>query len=305
MVINTPTIKKNQFPLKSSQSPARGMTSRRMRLNQAAFGSPIYYSGKTVVLTYHNISETSKGDITITPERFESDLKMLKDNGFNVIGMRQMLEAMDGKGIMPDNAVVISFDDGIGSFYKYAFPLLKKYNLPAVNFLITSRNETYSSFAEGDRPLSPQEISEMYLSGLIDIQSHTNQSHEYVYINSELKKGAKLTHRMYDKETGTMESEEEYEARVADDLTKSRNIIYKYTRNYPDTLCFPFGLYNDKVIEIAKKCGYNYFVTTLMGTNKENSESNKILRIRSGDEKLSTDKLFNNIMEITVNKKAR
>jgi poly-beta-1,6-N-acetyl-D-glucosamine N-deacetylase PgaB len=264
----------------------------------------MFYKDKAIVLTYHNINNVSLGDISIKPERFESDLKMLRDRGFNVISLRDMLNAMAGLTVMPDNAVVITFDDGLKSFYTSAYPLLLKYNMPAVNFLITSRNETYNMFNTQDDPLSPNEITEMYRSGIIDFQSHTNDSHEYVMINSDLKKGPKLIHRIYNVETKSLESVEDYEKRVSQDLMKSSEIIYKYTGKYPDTLCFPFGIYNDRIIELAKNCGYKYFVTTLQGCNRANSDNVKIYRIRAGDEKLDTNKLFNSILDIAEPKTA-
>lgn len=255
------------------------------------------YSKKAVVLTYHHISNKPFTGITISPERFEEDLKMLRDKHFNVISLRDMANAMEGNGELPENAVVITFDDGIESFYKYAYPLLKKYNMPATQFIITARNESYSPSENELNPLSPDEIREMYESGLIDIQSHTHKSHDYVYINAELKKGPMLTYKKYDPETNTKESDEEYIARVTDDLQASREIIFKYTGVYPDMLCFPFGSYSKKVLEISKAAGFNYMITTQPGYNRENSKKAVIYRIRSGDAELTTDKLLKNIID--------
>lgn len=257
----------------------------------------VYYDGRAVVLTYHHISDKPFSGITIKPERFEEDLKILKDNGFNVISMRQMIDGMQGNAIMPPNAVVISFDDGIESFYKYAYPLLMKYNFPAVQFLITSRNESFKPSQAELNPLSPDEIREMYASGLIDIQSHTHNSHDYVYINPDLKKGAKLTNRIYNPADKTTETEEQYKARISEDLKTSRDVIYKYTGAYPDMLCFPFGSYNKAVWNAGKAVGFKYFITTQNGYNKQNSKKTVIYRIRAGDAGLTSGKLLKNIIE--------
>lgn len=265
--------------------------------------SKIYYSDKAVVLTYHHISKKSFSGVTITPERFEQDLKMIKDGNFNAISIRKLVNAMDGKEKLPPNAVVMTFDDGIESFYKYAYPLLKKYNMPAVNFIITSRTESYSPSTEDFNPLSPQEIKEMYSSGIIDIQSHTHNSHEYIIKDAELKKGGKLAYREYYKDSKTFESEETYTKRVLDDLKASREIIYKYIGVYPDMLCFPFGHYNSRVIELGKQAGFKYFITTVPGYNKQNSGSNKVLRIRAGDANLTTENLKNSILNVVGSKK--
>lgn len=276
-------IKNNAKPVKTKQTPS--------------------YSQKAVVLTYHHISNNPFSGITITPERFEEDLKMLKENNFNVISLRDMLNAMEGKFKLPQNAVVITFDDGIESFYRYAYPLLKKYNIPAVQFIITARNESYSPSDRELNPLSPEEISEMFSSGLVDIQSHTHNSHDYVYINSDFKKAPKLTFKIYNTDTNTKETDEEYLARITMDLQASREIIYKYTGVYPDMLCFPYGSYNKKVIDVARSQGYNYFITTEPGCNQENSKKSIIYRIRSGDAELSSNKLLEKIIECVKDEK--
>lgn len=256
----------------------------------------IYYENKAVVLTYHHISSKPFSSITISPERFESDLKMLRDNGFNVISLRQVLNSMEGTETLPKNAVAITFDDGIESFYKYAYPLLKKYNMPAVNFVITSRVESYSPSSNDFNPLSKNEIKEMYDSGIIDIQSHSHEGHDYIVIGPGNKTGGKLAYKIYNPKNNTYETDESIVKRITEDLSTSRRLIYEYIGNYPDMICFPFGNYNKRLVELSKKCGYKYFVTTAIGYNKYNSKSKYVLRIRSGDSNLTSEKLFKNIV---------
>ena len=256
----------------------------------------VYYTGKVVVLMYHHISSKPFSSITVKPERFEEDLKMLKDNFFNVVSLRDVIRGMQGEVKYPANAVAITFDDGIESFYKYAYPQLKKYNMPAVNFIITSRNESYSPSENDFNPLSQGEIKEMYKSGLIDIQSHSDNGHDYIVRNEKGDTGGKLAFREYYKSTGKYESLENYNARVVDDLTKSIEVIQKYTGNKPDTLCFPFGHYNSGLTALSQKAGFKYFVTTVSGNNKENSKSIFILRLRAGEAKKTTDNIKQGII---------
>lgn len=288
--------KTNASANKAKKNPmySRGMKAKSARRQASA---ATYYSGNAIVLTYHHISTIPYADISVKPERFESDLLMLIDHGFHVIPLRQLLDAMNNKASLPDNAVVITFDDGMGSFYKYAYPLLQEYNMPATEFLITTRNETYKPGIADSIPLSPAQIKEMSKSGLIDFQSHTHCSHEQVVTGPGGKKGPKLTSRIYNPETKTLESEEDYQKRVIADLSKSTELIEKYTGHTSDVLCFPYGAYNDKVIGLAEGCGYQYFVTTTVGINKEGSGKNKVMRIRAGDAKLSSEKLLQSILD--------
>lgn len=255
------------------------------------------YTKKAIVLTYHHISNNDFSGITITPERFEKDLIMLRDNGFNIISLREMLNAIEGKQTLPPNAIVITFDDGIESFYNYAYPLLKQYAMPASQFVITSRTESYKPSTAELNSLSPAQIVEMHASGLIDIQSHSHKGHEYIYINESKKAGPALTYNYFNTSTKVLETAEDYQKRITEDLTSSRDIIYKYIGEYPDMLCFPFGSYSKELVEIARGVGFSYFITTKYGYNIENSKDSFIYRIRAGDKKLNSDILLANILE--------
>jgi biofilm PGA synthesis lipoprotein PgaB len=268
-------------------------------LEQADYKLPsskVYYRGRAVVLTYHHISKNPFSSITIKPERFEADLNMLKSGNFNVISLRDLTSAMEGKAKLPPNAVVITFDDGLESFYEYAFPLLKKYNMPAASFIITARTENWVPSDAELHALGRRQIREMYSSGLIDIQSHSHNSHSYVKINSKGQDGGKLAFRIYDSKSRKLEAPEAYDERADKDLDRSAEIIRQYTDNRPYALCFPFGHYTLHLVDLGKNSGYSCFVTTESGYNKENSGSKLIKRIRSGDSSLNSSKLKTSII---------
>lgn len=56
----------------------------------------------------------------------------LRDNGYQPISVQQILDAHDGKIVLPEKAVLLTFDDGYSSFYTRVWPLLKAYNWPAL-----------------------------------------------------------------------------------------------------------------------------------------------------------------------------
>ncbi|MFP3513608.1 polysaccharide deacetylase family protein, partial [Peribacillus sp. SIMBA_075] len=83
-------------------------------------------------------------------------------------------------GTLPtENAVLITFDDGYESYYTEAFPIMREYGFPSVNFAIAGR---IRDVAERKRvnmttPLSRQQVNEMIASGLADVASHTYSLH--------------------------------------------------------------------------------------------------------------------------------
>ena len=59
-----------------------------------------------------------------------------------MISWQQVIDAENGKGTLPDNAVLLSFDDGYETMYNVVFPLLKAYNYPAVFAPVTGWLDT-------------------------------------------------------------------------------------------------------------------------------------------------------------------
>lgn len=257
--------------------------------------SKVYYRDKVIVLTYHNVSPQKMTRLTITPQRFEEDIKILKDKGFVFVSLRQTIDALNGKGKLPANAILITFDDGLKGFYRYAMPIIKKYNIPTVNFVITSRisnNGTKDSLS-----MNINEIREVLKSGLVEIQSHTHASHDYVYVNENLDKRGKLAYRAYDPIKKTMERENDFEKRIYNDLVESKRVLKDEFGIDTDVLCFPFGHYNKKVIDEAKKAGFKYFVTTERAVNSFASKSNKIHRLPAGYSDLSSREVLDEILK--------
>lgn len=126
----------------------------------------VYYmlkSGKGVAcLMYHNVfSKTSDG--IISKDEFERHMEYIKD--MKTFKMEE-LESIGYK--LPENAILVTFDDGYRNNYTNAFPILKKYNIKATIFLNTKYIGTDTSY------LNWNEIQEMYESGLIDFQLHTH-----------------------------------------------------------------------------------------------------------------------------------
>lgn len=103
------------------------------------------------ILFYHGVTDASwEGVIDcekkhIAAEDFEKQLVFLKEN-FRVIALREYVESLRSQTPLPPNAVVITFDDGYENNYSTAYPLLKKYRMPATFYIATD-------FVEKGEPL--------------------------------------------------------------------------------------------------------------------------------------------------------
>lgn len=96
------------------------------------------------ILMYHYISDPPPGanqirqDLSVPPAVFEAHLRYLKDNGYHSISLHQLLLHLTRGEPLPENPIVLTFDDGYRDNYEHAFPLLQKYDFRATFFLITN-----------------------------------------------------------------------------------------------------------------------------------------------------------------------
>jgi biofilm PGA synthesis lipoprotein PgaB len=225
---------------------------------------------KVVVLEYHGFTpgdDSTENDWLIPQASFREQMEYLKSNGYSVISLHHLVDHMISGSPIPNRPVVLTFDDGYLSNYALAYPVLKKLNFPATIFLIVSNEGKM-----GGLPfLSWGEMKEMESGGLIDIQSHTYGLHHMQTIAPEANGPGRAENipaalaRLY--AGGRMETKEAYQSRILADLVNSRQVIEKNLHNRVDVLCWPFGAYNHTLVDIARRAGFKYMVTTMEGYN--------------------------------------
>jgi peptidoglycan/xylan/chitin deacetylase (PgdA/CDA1 family) len=101
---------------------------------------------------YHRISNYAQGDefysgfeIGVSKENFEKQMQYIREK-MNPISLKDLVECIIKSMTIPERAVAITFDDGYGDNYTIAYPILKRYKIPATIFLATGYIETSSIF---------------------------------------------------------------------------------------------------------------------------------------------------------------
>jgi peptidoglycan/xylan/chitin deacetylase (PgdA/CDA1 family) len=142
-----------------------------------------FVSGRYVVpiMMYHSVNpeiDPVMKSLIVNPKTFERQMRFLRERGYNILPLESLAGLIRDNKKLPHKAVAVTFDDGYKDFYKYAFPSLKKYKIPATMFLIVD---------EVGRPdrLSWDEIKEMQVSGLITFGSHSMGAEPLINISSE------------------------------------------------------------------------------------------------------------------------
>ena len=134
------------------------------------------------VLMWHNLAEESSGDMTISVDTFRAQIEALHEAGFKTVSLQQLYDYVHFGTELPEKPIVLTFDDGYFSNYEYAFPILQEYDMQATIFAIgvSVGKDTYK---DTDHAMTPHfgadEAREMVDSGLISVQSHTFDMHQW------------------------------------------------------------------------------------------------------------------------------
>jgi peptidoglycan/xylan/chitin deacetylase (PgdA/CDA1 family) len=99
---------------------------------------------QAAILMYHRV-ELRKNPwffpYSVMVSDFENQLKYLVRH-YTVISLEELVNSIYENKPFPSNAAVITFDDGYKDNYRYAFPIIKKYGVPASIFLTTGPMES-------------------------------------------------------------------------------------------------------------------------------------------------------------------
>jgi len=207
----------------------------------------LYAKNSVRILCYHGVNQSPTNQYSIATSDFASQVKFLKKN-YKIISIDQLATLLAENQPIPPKTIAISFDDGFEDFYCCAFPILKRFNIPATSFIPTGfvddsvglRNT--KKLPQNDF-LSWNQIREMSQSG-IDFGSHT------VSHNSLRKLSRK---------------EIQYE--LAYSKTRLESELGKPIKGF----AFPYGTFRDispAIEPLIAELGFSWAVTSISGVNK-------------------------------------
>jgi len=182
------------------------------------------------VLVYHTISSPARplaGDIDISPERFERQLRWLC-KWREVVRLTETLYAPSNHRL-----VALTFDDGFRDNLTVALPLLERYEVPATIFVTAG----FLGLADY---LSREELRELAKHPLITIGSHG------------------LWHRHF---TGLDDEEARFE------LCESRKILEQVIGQTMDLMAWPYGECDERLEQLSSECGYRAAWSVWKGSN--------------------------------------
>jgi peptidoglycan/xylan/chitin deacetylase (PgdA/CDA1 family) len=167
-----------------------------------------------------------------------------------VLSLADFVEALSQHRTLPDNAVVLMFDDGFEDFFSVVAPELSRRSLPASAFVITDRSDPEYLADDGLSYLKWSEIRQLSAAG-IEIGSHTC-SHACL----------------------TSVPREQTEKELADSL----NLILRNTSQKTVPFSFPYGQSSEAINELVRLAGYSCGIIGELGPNGVNTNVFRLKR---------------------------
>ena len=206
------------------------------------------------ILCYHEVDKVNDG-FSVTSSQLESHLKFMKDNGYYFVDFDQYLAYTKGELELPEKSVMITFDDGYESFYTKAYPLLKKYQVPAMLAIVSSWTDGEGKPTDVSDLATWGQLQEMEASGLVTVVSHTHAMHKNQQINPQGDLGSVAENHLYLAARQRYETEEEYKTRLDNDFKKVNEVFEKHLGHKARALVWPYGLTSGTAVQTALENG--------------------------------------------------
>ena len=186
---------------------------------------------------YHRFNESKYPSTNIKLDVFKEQLKLIENEGINFINPNNFSQNLSSN--KDQRKILLTIDDGLLSFYKNAWPILKEKKIPFILFVSTREVGSFNY-------MNWSQILELHKSGLVEIGNHSH-SHEYLI--------------------------EENSNIIKDDILKSMNIFKNKLGRNSQFFSYPFGEYSLEFKKIIKNLGFKYAFGQHSGVIDETKDS--------------------------------
>lgn len=209
----------------------------------------------------------------VTKESFEEQMAYLYHNNYHTLTLDEVKDYYYNNKELPKNSVLLTFDDCYQSIKIFAYPILKKYNFHGVAFVVTNwLHENPKDFNPNKSVcLAESELSTM--SDVFEYANHTASFHQRVNLTTS---------------SLTLSSDEAFSYDL--DLCNSKSYI-----TAKDVFAYPFGIYEDRNVDLLKKKGFKLAFTSVNGINDKHT--NPLLLHRNAIPYFMTMETFEKVLQ--------
>lgn len=226
-----------------------------MYFSGIAWLSSLSGTKKARILTYHRVNKDAGDFLSIDTDDFERQMAYLSQN-YNVVSLSDIAAYFESGRQLPDYSVAITFDDGYKDNFTDAFPVLRKYRLPAAIFLVHDYIGTGNIF-EWDEIDSDHRDTDVTVMGWSEIKEMAEAGIEF---------GAHtMSHPILSRIMPEQARREIRESKKQLEQRLGAITLFAYPRGERED-------FNGEIMRMVKEAGFSCAVTTVSGTNDRNSD---------------------------------
>ena len=174
------------------------------------------------IILYHRIDISPiNSQYYVPPENFERQMQLLRDWEYKTITTEMLANAIRDGANLPPRPIIITFDDGHLDNYTQAFPIMQKYGLTAVVYIV-------GNYLGTDGYMNAEQVREMATAGW-EVGSHGMSHSELTKLDPQV-----LRHEVVD----------------------SRKTLEKKIGVPVLTFAYQFGMSNASVLDYTYFAGY-------------------------------------------------
>lgn len=214
--------------------------------------APVLAKTQLPILCYHEIDRP--GDyFAVSRENFLRQVEYLKAQQYHFVTLDEYIAYTQGKRILPEKSVMLTFDDGYASFYTKVYPILKREHIPCMLAIVTSWTDGEGKPTDVRSVASWAQLREMEQSGLVTVVSHTHAMHKQRAMAPLGGASGIAANHLY--QQGHYETEAAYEKRLDDDMRETQRLFELHLGHPSKAIVWPYGMYSGASIRAAEKHG--------------------------------------------------
>jgi peptidoglycan/xylan/chitin deacetylase (PgdA/CDA1 family) len=208
--------------------------------------SQLMGAGGAHILSYHGVNDNPANTFAVAAREFHRQMQFLSER-CTVVSVDRLVEMLRGGQALAPRTVAVTIDDGYSDAYTHAFPILKRWNIPASVFIAVGLIGSTSARLPRTEFVSWEHVIEMSQNG--------------IHIGSHAVTHDGLTRIPYQEARLQLEaSKAELEAAIGQRVTG---------------FSYPYGGFRDfdrRLEEIVRQAGYTWAVSGISGSNRPGSD---------------------------------
>lgn len=175
------------------------------------------------ILLYHRIDvSNTQSQYYVPPDKFEEQMKLLHDWGYTTITTELLVQAIREGANLPQRPIILTFDDGHLNNYTIAYPIMKKYGFTGALYIV-------GEYIGSPNYMNADQIKEMVHNGW-EVGNHSMNHFDLTLLDTQ--------------------QQQQYE------IVASREVLEDQLDVPIQTFAYPFGIYDQTVINLTYSTGY-------------------------------------------------